>query len=122
MAERPRDKEIDRAYPIVTLTTHLGKKRLRIHEGLAKAQSSLTTQIHTEKNGLTNFITNNECLLSPRRLATTRAGVSKAYQDILPALDLGSRDPVEGAAASISQHSSKSEEHDVTITETRHLA
>ena len=42
--------------PIATLTAPLNKKRLRIHEGLAKAESSLATQICTEKVGLANVL------------------------------------------------------------------
>ena len=36
----------------------LDKKRLKIHSNLAKAESSLATQIRTEKIGLANFLFN----------------------------------------------------------------
>ena len=42
--------------PTAALATPLNKKRLRIHEGLAKAESSLATQIRTEKIGLADFL------------------------------------------------------------------
>ena len=42
--------------PTASLTTALSKKRLCIHEGLAKAEGSLATHIRTEKIGLTDFL------------------------------------------------------------------
>lgn len=42
--------------PTAALTNPLNKKRLRIHKGLAKAESSLATQICTEKVGLANVL------------------------------------------------------------------
>ena len=42
--------------PSVSITTDLNSKRLHIHEGLAKAESSLATQIRTGKIGLADFL------------------------------------------------------------------
>lgn len=42
--------------PTAALTNPLNKKRLRIHKGLAKAESSLATQIRTEKFDMVDFL------------------------------------------------------------------
>lgn len=42
--------------PSISITTDLNSNGLRIHEGLAKAKSSLATQVRTEKIGLADFL------------------------------------------------------------------
>lgn len=60
--------------PNASLAASLNKKRLQIHEGLAKAQSSLATPIRTEKTVLADFLHRQRvphCHLAglPRRVA-----------------------------------------------------
>lgn len=45
-----------RPEPSIALSTPLGKKRTRIHEWVANAESALATQIRTEKIGLAAFL------------------------------------------------------------------
>lgn len=83
--------EIDRIV-LLSLPLLLARKRLHIHEGLAQAESLLTTQIRAEKIGVEIFHTDNAYPPSPRRLAHTD-GIGKQQSMVscfCPPYDVGS--------------------------------
>lgn len=85
----------------VSITTDPNSKRLRIHEGPAKAESSLATQICAEKNrAWLTFFTGDVYPLFPRRRA--RAGGTGIRRSILlcscPLYDVGGRGAVGSPA------------------------
>ena len=90
--------------PIAALTTPLSKKRLRIHEGLAKAESSLATQIRTEKIGLADFTHRRRVPVatSPACPCGWHRQTAKHIIMFCPLYDFGSRGPI-GAPANYTQ-------------------
>ena len=82
--------------PANALTSPLSKARLRIHEGLAKAESSLATQIRTEKIGLAAFL-HRQCVptvTSPACPCGWRRQTAKHVIMFCPLYDVGSRGSV----------------------------
>ena len=90
--------------PTAALITPLNKRRLRIHEGLAKAESSLTTQIRTEKIGLADFLHRQRVptAISPVCPCGWHRQTAKHIIMFCPLYDFGSRGPI-GAPANYTQ-------------------
>ena len=86
--------------PTAALTTPLSKKRLCMHEGLAKAESSLATQIRTEKIGLADFLHRRRVptVTSPACQCGWHRQTAKHIIMFCPLYDFGSRGSI-GATA-----------------------
>ena len=81
--------------PSASLTAGLSRKRLQIHEGLARAQSSLATQIRTEKIGFADFLHKQRVptVTSPACPCGWHRQTAKHVIMFCPLQDLGGKGP-----------------------------
>lgn len=81
--------------PSASLAAGLSRKRLQIHEGLARAESSLATQIRTEKVGFADFLHQQRVpmVTSPACPYGWHRQIAKHVIMFCPPQDLGVRRP-----------------------------